>query len=136
MTHCAGYRAAALARGRRGASRGLDAEPHGRCPTACCGSRPARGTAELAELRPRRPELHWDRLLFSAKECVYKAWFPLMGKMLDFSEAALRLDADGTFNARLLVPGPVVEGRRLSGFEGRWLVEDDLVATAITVLRS
>jgi 4'-phosphopantetheinyl transferase EntD len=26
---------------------------------------------------------NWDRLLFSAKEAVYKAWFPLVGEWLD-----------------------------------------------------
>lgn len=137
MTHCTGYRAAALAPAGLVLTLGIDTERNEPLPE---GVLEAIAVPEelpmLAALRRADLFVHADRLLFSAKESVYKAWFPLMGKMLDFSEAALRLDADGTFNARLLVPGPVVEGRRLSGFEGRWLVEDDLVATAITVLRS
>jgi len=28
------------------------------------------------------PGPSWDRLLFSAKESVYKAWFPLTGRWL------------------------------------------------------
>jgi hypothetical protein len=31
------------------------------------------------------------------------------------------------------VPGPVVDGRRLGGFNGRWLAAEGLVLSAITV---
>ncbi|MGW0580292.1 4'-phosphopantetheinyl transferase superfamily protein, partial [Streptomyces sp. NPDC002920] len=81
----------------------------------------------------------WDRLLFSAKESVYKAWFPLTRKWLDFSEADIDLPAGtagqpyGTFRARLLVPGPVVDGHRLGHFEGTWTVRRGLVATSVSV---
>ena len=67
------------------------------------------------------PGICCDRLLFSAKESVYKAWFPLTGRWLGFEEADITIDAArGTFNARLLVPGPVVRGFPLTGFAGRW----------------
>ena len=39
----------------------------------------------------------------------------------------------GRFDARLLVPGPLVDGARLTGFHGRWLVADGLVLTTVTV---
>ena len=41
--------------------------------------------------------------------------------------------ADGTFRAALRVPGPVVDGRELASFAGRWVVRDGLVITAIAV---
>ncbi|MGW2842916.1 4'-phosphopantetheinyl transferase superfamily protein [Streptomyces sp. NPDC001493] len=41
----------------------------------------------LALLSTRRPSICWERLLFSAKESVYKAWFPLTGQSLGFDEA-------------------------------------------------
>ena len=44
----------------------------------------------------------WDRLLFSAKESVYKAWFPLTGRWLGFEDADVTITPDGTFTARLL----------------------------------
>jgi 4'-phosphopantetheinyl transferase EntD len=76
----------------------------------------------------------WDRLLFSAKESVYKAWYPLTGRPLDFDEALIEVDpAAGSFSARLLVPGPVVAGTRLAGFDGAWLAREGLVVTAIAV---
>ncbi|MFI9273476.1 4'-phosphopantetheinyl transferase [Kitasatospora sp. NPDC052896] len=136
MTHCAGYRAAALAPAEAVLTLGIDAEVNEPLPE---GVLEAIALPEelpmLAALRRADPTVHGDRLLFSAKESVYKAWFPLAKVMLDFSEAALTIDPDGTFSARLLVPGPFAEGRRLTGFEGHWVAADGLVATAITVVR-
>lgn len=86
-----------------------------------------------------QPAVHWDRLLFSAKECVYKAWFPLTGKWLDFEDADIGFHQDpgtspqGRFRAELLVPGPLVGGRRIGIFEGRWIIRHGLVVTALTV---
>lgn len=42
----------------------------------------------------------------------------------------------GTLHAALLVPGPTVDGRRLSRFDGRWSARDGLVTTAVTVPRT
>ncbi len=76
--------------------------------------------------------MRWDRLLFSAKESVYKAWFPLAGRWLGFEDAIVAVDRGfGSFSARLLVPGPVLGGRELTGFSGRWLVREGLILTAI-----
>jgi hypothetical protein len=40
---------------------------------------------------------------------------------------------EGTFSGRLLVAGPMIAGEQLTGFDGRWLITDDLVITAIAV---
>ncbi|MBZ4321548.1 4'-phosphopantetheinyl transferase family protein, partial [Streptomyces huiliensis] len=135
MTHCLGFRGAAVARAADAASLGVDAEPNGPLPDGVLDmvSRPAE-RLWLADLAAEHPEVHWDRLLFSAKESVFKAWYPLTGLELDFDEAELTVDPiAGTFAARLLVPGPVVGGRRLDGFEGRWAAGEGLVVTAIAV---
>ncbi|MGW0331902.1 4'-phosphopantetheinyl transferase family protein [Streptomyces sp. NPDC003011] len=140
MTHCAGYCAAALVRVGDLASLGIDAEPDGPLPEGVLGAvaLPAE-QQRLLRLTRDHPGAHWDRLLFSAKESVYKAWFPLTGRWLDFSEADIEILVDpgerlhGTFRAELLVPGPVVGGRRLGHFDGRWTVGPGLVATSVTV---
>jgi 4'-phosphopantetheinyl transferase EntD len=140
MTHCEGYGAAALVRTADLASLGIDAEPHQSLPEGVLPAvaLPAE-TDRLRRLAGEHPGVHWDRLLFSAKESVYKAWFPLTSKWLDFSEADIDVFADpgerhsGGFRARLLVPGPSVGGRRLDHFEGRWTVRRGLVATAVSV---
>ncbi|MFF1407831.1 4'-phosphopantetheinyl transferase [Streptomyces sp. NPDC058294] len=140
MTHCDGYCAAALVRATDLASLGIDAEPHGPLPDGVGRTvfLPAEA-ARLDRLAGQRPAVHWDRILFSAKESVYKAWFPLTRKWLDFSEADITLhpapggESHGTLSATLLVPGPVVDGRRLRVFEGRWTVRDGLVTTSVVV---
>ena len=136
MTHCEGYRAAVVALAGPVITVGIDAEPHGPLPDGVLGAVSlAQERVWLADLAERRPDVHWDRLLFSAKESVYKSWFPLTRKWLGFEDALITVDPDaGTFEAKLLVPGPTVEDRELTGFTGRWLVRGGLVATAITVV--
>ncbi|WP_369173922.1 4'-phosphopantetheinyl transferase [Streptomyces sp. R28] len=143
MTHCDGYSAAALVRVADLASVGIDAEPHGTLPEGVLPAVALPAEAErLRRLAGEHPGIHWDRLLFSAKESVYKAWFPLTGKWLDFTEADIDVftgpgdEHSGGFRARLLVPGPVVGDRRLDLFEGRWTVQRGLVATAVSVPHS
>lgn len=140
MTHCEGYAAAALARATDLASVGIDAEPHLPLPENVLPSVALPDEdRRLRGLAGEHPAIHWDRLLFSAKESVYKAWFPLTGKWLDFTEADIDVFMDpghttsGGLRAALLVPGPVVDGRRIGHFEGRWTVSRGLVATSVTV---
>ncbi|MFI1258030.1 4'-phosphopantetheinyl transferase [Streptomyces netropsis] len=135
MTHCDGYRAAAVARAGDAASIGIDAEPDGPLPEGVLDIIAL--PSELRWIHARAaagPGVHWDRLLFSMKESVFKTWYPLTGRELDFSEAEIDVDPDArTFSARLLVPGPVVAGRRMDGFSGRWTAGSGLVVTAIVL---
>ncbi|MBQ1097420.1 4'-phosphopantetheinyl transferase superfamily protein [Streptomyces sp. b94] len=140
MTHCDGYCAAALVRATDLASLGIDAEPDGPLPDGVLPTVSLPVEAErLRRLADERPGVHWDRLLFSAKESVYKAWFPLTGEWLDFMEADIEISVNpgdprrGTLRATLLVPGPTVGGRRLTHFDGCWTAGRGLVATAVTV---
>ncbi|OIV36254.1 hypothetical protein BIV57_17275 [Mangrovactinospora gilvigrisea] len=130
LTHCEGYRAAAVARSSRVRSVGIDAEP-------------ARALREPAVLRLVALEgergmlgslaradggVPWDRLLFSAKESVYKAWYPLTGRWLGFEDARVALAPDGTFSAELLVGQAPVPS-----FAGRWAVAGGVLVTAVLV---
>ncbi|MBH1933030.1 4'-phosphopantetheinyl transferase superfamily protein [Streptomyces sp. AV19] len=135
MTHCQGYRAAVVARADDLASVGIDAEPNGPLPDGVLDTIALASEKEwIAALSAAHPAVHWDRLLFSAKESVFKTWYPLTGLELDFDEAELTVDpVAGTFAARLLVPGPVVGGRRQDGFAGRWTAGNGLVVTAIAL---
>jgi 4'-phosphopantetheinyl transferase EntD len=123
ITHCVGYRAAIVARAEAYASVGLDAEPDGPLPRGVLDT--VSLPAERAQLAALPAGVCWDRLLFSAKESVYKAWYPLARRWLDFTECRLDLRPDGTFAARVLVDGPV------AGFTGRWRVAHGLVVTVI-----
>jgi enterobactin synthetase component D / holo-[acyl-carrier protein] synthase len=135
ITHCAGYRAAAVAHDRDIVTIGLDAEPHDTLPHGVLGAvaSPAE-QARVAGLSAAMPGVCWDRMLFCAKETVYKAWFPLTLRWLGFEDAVVDFDPVGqTFTARLLVDGPAVNGAALRGFTGRWLVSDGYIVTTIVI---
>jgi 4'-phosphopantetheinyl transferase EntD len=136
IAHCRGYRGCAVAAATDLVAIGIDAEPHEPLPEGLVEK--VAGTEEmswLAALAQAEPAIAWDRLLFSAKEALYKAWYPLTERWLGFEDAVLTIDRrERTFAARLLVPGPQLAGEEpLRGFKGRWLVEDGLVLTAVAV---
>lgn len=133
ITHCDGYRACALARSTDLVTIGIDAELDAPLPDGVIDdiALPEERRA-LALLAAEEPGVSWDRLLFSAKEAVYKAWFPLAERWLGFEDARVEIDRERrSFSARLLVPGPRLEDRELRGFSGRWLARDGLLLTAI-----
>ncbi len=132
ITHCEGYRAGAVARSAQVATIGIDAEPHWALPEGLLG-RVARAEEQVAlgQLRSNWPEVHWDKLLFSAKESVYKAWFQLSGRGLGLKDIAIAFDPLArTFAVRLMLPRPVPDGppRELSG---GWTVCEGLILTAV-----
>lgn len=140
MTHCSGYRAAAVAAAAEVHALGIDAEPNLPLPDGVLEA--IARAEELPRLRRLKAvtsggfgaaAVSCDRLLFSAKESVYKAWFPMTGLPLDFSEASLEFTPLGTFTARLLVPGPLYDGSRLQSFRGRWLAAGGFVFTSVVV---
>lgn len=141
ITHCVGYRACALARaGGELAGVGIDAEPNESLPEGVLGEiARAEERAPLAELMRVAPRTCWDRLLFSAKEAVYKVWFPIAQCWLGFDDATLAFDVTTrTFQARLLKPWPSAgPGAALPiVFEGRWMVREGLVLAAIALRAS
>ncbi|MGH3683760.1 MAG: 4'-phosphopantetheinyl transferase family protein [Pseudonocardiaceae bacterium] len=133
MTHCGGYRAAAVAWAEDLTTIGIDAEPALPLPDGVLGLiTSAEERALLSGLTDTAPEVCWDRLTFCAKEAVYKAWFPVTKQWLGFTDAVVEINRDGTFIAQLLVTGP----RGVEGFTGRWLVRDGLLLAAIAVVAS
>ncbi|KOU35540.1 4'-phosphopantetheinyl transferase family protein [Streptomyces sp. WM6378] len=136
MTHCAGYRGAALALSASVVAVGIDAEPNGPLPEGVLASIALPSEVSWAEAPG--DGVRRDRLLFSAKECVYKTWFPLTGVAIDFKDAEITFaygedSASGTFEARLLRPGHRPDGVPLTGFSGRWLAREELLLTAIAL---
>ncbi|GHH58270.1 4'-phosphopantetheinyl transferase [Lentzea cavernae] len=129
LTHCQGYRAAALARASDFATIGIDAEPHQPAPDGVLGAIAIPAELDrMPGLRAADPKICWDRLLFSAKESTYKAWFPVTRRWLGFEDADITLGADGTFHSRILLPDSPI-----TGFDGRWLVQGDVLVTSIAV---
>lgn len=130
MTHCVGYRAVAVAAHNEILSMGIDAEPHEPLPP---GVLYQISLASEREWLSRAPDgIHWDRLLFSAKESIYKLWFPLTGLWLDFDEASITFAPDnGSFTAQLLGVSPQTAGYVPNILRGQFLIRDGLILTSV-----
>lgn len=130
ITHTGGFVAAAAARRAPGHALGIDAEQRRPLPDGVA-SMVATG-AERRWCAAQDDGVPWETVLFSAKESVYKAWFPLTGAWLGYLDADLVLDpATGGFDVAALrrdAPGPAA-----ARFSGRFTVTPDLVLTAVVV---
>lgn len=136
LTHCEGYRAAVVGRSAAARSVGIDAEPHGVLPDRVLEAISL--PAERREIAALPGGLHWDRILFCAKEATYKAWFPLTQRWLGFEDAyiSFEVDSDGTtgsFVSRILIDPAARSGPPLTELSGRWTVADGLALTAIVL---
>lgn len=136
LTHCEGYRGAVVGRRTGVRSVGIDAEPHGVLPDGVLGAISL--AEERHEIAALPAGLHWDRILFCAKEATYKAWFPLTERWLGFEDAHITFDVDsagttGTFVSRILIDPAARSGPPLTELAGRWSVADGLALTAIVL---
>jgi 4'-phosphopantetheinyl transferase EntD len=142
LTHCEGYRGAVVGRRDRVRSVGIDAEPHGVLPGGVLDaiSLPAE-RSEIGVIGTAFATLHWDRILFCAKEATYKAWFPLTHRWLGFEDAHITFEvqrsdgagAYGTFVSTILTDPTAESGPPLSVLPGRWSVTGGLALTAIVL---
>jgi 4'-phosphopantetheinyl transferase EntD len=135
MTHCAGYAAAAVGPDRRISAIGIDAEPDAPRPDGVLDlvATPAEQD-RLAAIEPAPNSPNWDRLLFSAKEAVYKAWFPLVGEWLDHQEAEIHFHPNqATFTALVSRDGLIVNGRLIRRLDGRWIRKEGILVTAVVL---
>ncbi|CAJ1506206.1 4'-phosphopantetheinyl transferase family protein [[Mycobacterium] burgundiense] len=136
LTHCEGYRGAVVGSAAVVRSVGIDAEPHDVLPA---GVLPAISLdIERAQLAALPDGLHWDRILFCAKEATYKAWFPLTQRWLGFEDAHITFEVDaagnaGTFTSEILIDPAARFGPPLTRLRGRWSVTDGLALTAIVL---
>jgi len=130
ISHTDTWCAAAVARGEDVRSIGIDLEPATPLKESLwrrvCTVKERGWLSELPE-----PGLT-GKILFSAKEAVYKCQYPITTKFLGFHAVEVEID-DGSFRAVFqqdageFQPGDVMSGR--------YLVEDGLVATACELPR-
>lgn len=139
LTHCRGYRAAAIARASDFAAIGIDAERNVDLPTDVVS---LIGRAdELNRVRtlfPAHSGVAADRLLFSAKEAIYKAWYPLTGRWLDFLDAEVEFSPQqNSFTPRVLadVPDPTT-ARLLCDLRGSFTLVGNTLITAVVIPQS
>ena len=119
ITHAGEFGAAAVARSEDWASLGVDLDVVSRFDPSL----------DRLVLTPRERQLGlWLPLVFSAKESVYKAQYPLARQWLDFADLELTVEP-GRFEARLRrAAGPFAAGHV---FAGRWREAAGLVVTAV-----
>ena len=130
ITHTAGYAAAVVATADRARSVGIDAEPDEPLPRGVLGRIARPEDRRWLEGPGGRPEAvgvaHPERLLFTIKEAVYKAWYPLAGRWLGFGDAHVTLDpAHRRFEVGIEVAGPV------STMSGRYTTVGGFVVAGI-----
>jgi 4'-phosphopantetheinyl transferase EntD len=125
-----GYCAVAVAHRRLVASVGLDAEPTAPLPAELWSR--VLDPQEQRDARAAAQPGVWARLIFSAKEAVYKALYPLCGRFLDFADVHLDLGPQpGLLQAQL-----VGAARSLSSphpLTVRFTMDDALLVTAVLV---
>jgi 4'-phosphopantetheinyl transferase EntD len=133
LTHCNGYRAAAFARVDGLRLLGIDAEPDEALPPGILDVIALPGEQEaLLDLAGRRSDVSWDRLLFCAKEAVYKAWFPVKRRWLGFDDVHIRFEPDARFAVDVLLPNARRFLSEESAVEGRWAARGGFLVTALT----
>jgi 4'-phosphopantetheinyl transferase EntD len=120
ITHCTGFCAAAVAPAEQLRGLGIDAEPDAPLAeelwdTICTPQ-------EQRSLRSLPPV--FSKMLFSAKESIFKYTYPLTGIYLDFLDAEIEFLEGGTFSMEI----PKLEGVELTG---RYAHVDGLVLTAV-----
>jgi len=119
ITHTHEYCAAAVASANEVRNLGIDAELHRGLKE---GVLEIIANADEKQMIRRLPQgVHWDAVLFSAKESIYKAWFAYGGP-LGWEDVSVVFDPEsGTFIAH--------EPAQL---EGRFLITNNFILTAVT----
>ncbi|MGI9622594.1 MAG: 4'-phosphopantetheinyl transferase family protein [Acidimicrobiales bacterium] len=128
ITHTDGYVAAAVALREDVMAIGVDAEPDQPLPDGVLKRVASSAEREWVDEWSHPDVENLDRLLFSAKEAIYKAWYPIARRWLGFEEAEVTIDPDrGRFEARILADGPFV------ALTGTFTSQSGIVLTAVEV---
>ncbi len=132
ITHCEGYCGAVAAFQADIPGIGIDAE---------CLRAVRDGVLEHVALETERvwikgadSRIPWDILLFSAKESVFKAWFPAVGTWLGFEHARIEFHpATRGFRAIVLPNAPGARGNAPTELIGRFRVDSERVQTCAVI---
>lgn len=130
ITHCAGLAAAAVAWSRDLSGLGLDAELAE--PLKAPIVRLICTDAEIRWMASESPPpgTDWAKVIFSAKEAVYKCVWPVVGRWIGFLEVTIDLDPHmGRFTVQGADPESLA-GVDLRGVRGAYRVSAGLVLTA------
>lgn len=134
LTHCHGLCAAAVTDDPSIVALGIDLEQ--------VSSEPAElldvvvmpeERAALELLRGPAPSGLWERVVFSAKESAYKAWYAVEHRWLGFEDVLIDIRQDGPLRGSFVVEMNDfrTNARWRESAQGRWRVDEGVVATAL-----
>lgn len=72
----------------------------------------------------------WEKVVFSAKESVFKAWFPITGSWLGFLDCRIAVAAGGELVAEVVAARPATWPKQVVG---AWSVSSGCVRTAVWI---
>jgi 4'-phosphopantetheinyl transferase EntD len=124
ISHAGSHAAAAVAWSRRYRALGLDIEEAGDLEADALALVATEAEVRAAALRA--PGNLAGRLVFSAKESVFKCLFPLLGRFIGFHEVVLHLEGD---DFRIELAGTPGDSSVAAALRGTWRVEDHLIVT-------
>src|SRR5262249_6928975 len=126
---CDGYCATAVARATCFAGIGIDAEVNDALPNDVLTLVSNDLERKKIKALPKQ-EIAWDRVLFSIKESIYKAVFPIIQRWLGFEDASVTIyPRKATFRATLSIEDSI---RTICG---RFIVSDGQVITVAVFAR-
>jgi len=133
ISHCRWISAAVVGYvGNPVLSIGIDVEEHRPLPIGA--ARLVLNDDEQGWMRRRGEDsVHWDTLLFSAKESMLKAWSPLVGSWPTFQQILVAIDPIGSTFSVDLVCAPFRQKAEHLRCCGRFVVDTKMVRTVVTV---
>lgn len=132
ISHCRGYCVAAVAWRAVHAGVGIDVERFQRLPADILSIVVSPSEADQLRALGKFDLAEWATVAFSAKEALYKCYYPLARRILEFHDVALTLTTDGGFTGVLQnADAPSAGGSRR--FRGRFVVREGIVFAAVTV---
>lgn len=130
MTHCRGFRAAAVARSANFEAIGIDAEPYSPLTSGLIDAI-AKPTEIRFLLSITKLGIAAERLLYCTKEAVYKSYYPITKRHLGFTDVATGLNPNRTFTACRMNDS---DAGLLARMGGRWAVPKGIVLASAFVL--
>lgn len=131
ITHCGNYCAAAVASSEKDRWIGIDAESTESLPAGIIDVIASPSEIQLAAVVMREIP-NWDRLIFCAKESVFKAWYPCHQTWLDFLDVSITFFPESSnFDVNFISRGIDCKKRMRAIFCGRYLICADIMLTSV-----
>jgi 4'-phosphopantetheinyl transferase EntD len=128
ITHCPGFASAVVCPSSVLLGVGIDTEIAEPLPVGISETIITSKEQQLSADLPRG--VAWDRVIFSAKESLFKLWYPLTGSWLDFHDAHIFLDpGEMRFSVEILIP----HHGFFSSAQGRVHIAEGLIFTSVFI---